>query len=95
MAGGTETSNLDEGDSGQSATGNKTSTVNREVSRTQTLAAPATHKLAEEKDVEIDNVRTDITKDNEAFVTDDQVETYATKQSSTQEATAASTQVTA
>jgi pyruvate dehydrogenase E2 component (dihydrolipoamide acetyltransferase) len=57
--------------------------------RETTLAAPATRKLADEKDVDIDDVPTDETRDGEAFVTPEAVTEYA---QATQEAQAADTE---
>ncbi|TKX72633.1 dihydrolipoamide acetyltransferase family protein, partial [Halorubrum sp. GN11GM_10-3_MGM] len=45
--------------------------------RETTLATPATRKVARERDVDIDDVPTDETRDGEAFVTADAVNAYA------------------
>jgi pyruvate dehydrogenase E2 component (dihydrolipoamide acetyltransferase) len=56
--------------------------------REQTLAAPATRKLADEEGVDIDAVPTDETRDGEAFVTPEAVREYAEAQQAAQEADA-------
>ncbi|WP_323677509.1 2-oxo acid dehydrogenase subunit E2 [Halorubellus sp. PRR65] len=56
--------------------------------REQTLAAPATRKLADEKGVDIDDVPTDETRDGEAFVTPEAVTEYAEAMQQAQEADA-------
>ena len=45
--------------------------------RETTLATPATRKVARERDVDLDDVPTDETRDGEAFVTADAVNAYA------------------
>jgi pyruvate dehydrogenase E2 component (dihydrolipoamide acetyltransferase) len=54
--------------------------------RDHTLAAPATRKLAEEREVDIDAVPTDEERDGESFVTPEQVVEYAEAQQSAQAA---------
>ncbi|MFB6223952.1 MAG: 2-oxo acid dehydrogenase subunit E2 [Haloarcula sp.] len=54
--------------------------------REQTLAAPATRKLAEEEGVDIDDVPTDKTRDGEAFVTPEAVTEYTEAMQQAQEA---------
>jgi pyruvate dehydrogenase E2 component (dihydrolipoamide acetyltransferase) len=54
--------------------------------RDRTLAAPATRKLAEEREVDIDAVPTDEERDGESFVTPEQVVEYAEAQQSAQAA---------
>lgn len=56
--------------------------------RDRTLAAPATRKLAADKNVTLDAVPTDKTKDGEAFVTPAEVEAYADAQTRAQAADA-------
>ncbi|MDJ1432603.1 dihydrolipoamide acetyltransferase family protein [Halostagnicola sp. A-GB9-2] len=57
--------------------------------RDQTLAVPATRRLAEEEGIDIDAVPTDETRDGEPFVTPEAIEEYATMQRQAQEADAA------
>ena len=59
--------------------------------RDQTLAAPATRRIADEEGVELDAVPTDETRDGEAFVTAEQVQAYAEAQQDAQAADAAAT----
>lgn len=54
--------------------------------RDRTLAAPATRKLAEEQEIDIDAVPTDQERDGEPFVTPEQVTEYAETQQAAQEA---------
>ncbi|SDL02310.1 2-oxo acid dehydrogenase subunit E2 [Natronorubrum texcoconense] len=54
--------------------------------RDRTLAAPATRRLAEEEDIDIDAVPTDEERDGEAFVTPEAVREYAEAQQRAQEA---------
>jgi pyruvate dehydrogenase E2 component (dihydrolipoamide acetyltransferase) len=56
--------------------------------RDQTLAAPATRKLAEEEGVDLNDVPTDEERDGQAFVTPEQVSQYAEAQRAAQEADA-------
>jgi pyruvate dehydrogenase E2 component (dihydrolipoamide acetyltransferase) len=56
--------------------------------REQTLAAPATRKLAEDEGVDLNAVPTDETKEGEAFVTPEAVREYAQAQQQAQEADA-------
>ena len=56
------------------------------ANREQTLAAPATRKLAEEEGVDLNAVPTDETKEGEAFVTPEAVREYAEAQRQAQEA---------
>ncbi|WP_096394100.1 dihydrolipoamide acetyltransferase family protein [Halorubrum trapanicum] len=56
--------------------------------RETTLATPATRKVARERDVDIDDVPTDETRDGEAFVTADAVNAYADALESPAEPTA-------
>jgi pyruvate dehydrogenase E2 component (dihydrolipoamide acetyltransferase) len=60
--------------------------------RNRTLAAPATRKLADEEDVDLDDVPTDETRDGEAFVTPEQVREYAEAQRAAQEVDAKAVQ---
>ncbi|SFS12190.1 pyruvate dehydrogenase E2 component (dihydrolipoamide acetyltransferase) [Halomicrobium zhouii] len=48
-----------------------------EVTRDQTLATPATRKVARELGVDVDSVPTDETRDGEAYVTEEAVRSYA------------------
>jgi len=48
-----------------------------ESTRDQTLATPATRKVARELGVDIDSVPTDDTRDGEAYVTEEAVRSYA------------------
>ena len=57
--------------------------------RGQTLAVPATRRVAREEDVDLDAVPTDQTRDGEAFVTADQVREFAAAQRQAQAADAA------
>ena len=52
--------------------------------RSQTLAAPATRRLAEEEGVNLDDVPTDETRDGEAFVRPEQVREFAEAQQAAQ-----------
>jgi pyruvate dehydrogenase E2 component (dihydrolipoamide acetyltransferase) len=54
--------------------------------RERTLAAPATRRLAEEADIDLDSVPTDEERDGEAFVTPEAVQEYADAQQAAQEA---------
>ncbi|KAB7515147.1 dihydrolipoamide acetyltransferase family protein [Halosegnis rubeus] len=54
--------------------------------RDQTLAAPATRRLAEEESVNLDDVPTDETRDGEAFVRPEQVREFAETQRAAQAA---------
>ncbi|RNJ25396.1 2-oxo acid dehydrogenase subunit E2 [Halosegnis longus] len=54
--------------------------------RDQTLAAPATRRLAEEEGVDLDDVPTDETRDGEAFVRPEQVREFAEAQQAAQAA---------
>jgi pyruvate dehydrogenase E2 component (dihydrolipoamide acetyltransferase) len=54
--------------------------------RDRTLAAPATRKLAEEREIDINAVPTDEERDGESFVTPEQVVEYAEAQQSAQAA---------
>ena len=56
--------------------------------RERTLAAPATRKLADEEDVDLDAVPTDERRDGEAFVAAEHVEQYAEAQQAAQAADA-------
>ena len=56
--------------------------------RDQTLAVPATRRVADEEDVDLDSVPTDQTRDGEAFVTAEQVHQYAEAQRAAQAADA-------
>jgi pyruvate dehydrogenase E2 component (dihydrolipoamide acetyltransferase) len=58
--------------------------------RERTLAAPATRRVADELDVDIDAVPTDEERDGEAFVTEAAVRSYAEAQQAAQAADAAS-----
>jgi pyruvate dehydrogenase E2 component (dihydrolipoamide acetyltransferase) len=60
--------------------------------REQTLAAPATRKLADEEGVNINDVPTDEKRDGQAFVTPEQVTQYAEAQRAAQEADAQAVQ---
>ncbi|WP_435094813.1 2-oxo acid dehydrogenase subunit E2 [Halorubrum sp. N11] len=53
------------------------STASEPAGRETTLATPATRKVARELGVDIDDVPTDETRDDEAFVTGEDVRTYA------------------
>ncbi len=57
--------------------------------RDRTLAAPATRQLAEELDVDLDDVPTDETRDGEPFVTPEAVEAYADAVTAAKQADAA------
>jgi pyruvate dehydrogenase E2 component (dihydrolipoamide acetyltransferase) len=57
--------------------------------RDRTLAAPATRKLARDEGVDIDDVPASEQRDGEAFVTPDDVRSYAAAQRAAQEADAA------
>lgn len=56
--------------------------------REETLAAPATRKLAKEEGVDIDAVPTDEQRDGEPFVTAEQIEAYTERQQAAQAADA-------
>ncbi|MFU1781338.1 dihydrolipoamide acetyltransferase family protein [Haloarcula japonica] len=58
------------------------------ASRDQTLATPATRKVAREHDVDIDAVPTDQTRDGEPYVDESAVRTYAEAQQAAQAADA-------
>ncbi|ELZ30718.1 dihydrolipoamide acetyltransferase family protein [Halorubrum distributum] len=60
-------------DEGSAATGGGPEPAGRET----TLATPATRKVARERDVDLDDVPTDETRDGEAFVTAEAVNAYA------------------
>ena len=60
--------------------------------RDRTLAAPATRRLAEELDVDLDDVPTDETRDGEPFVTPEAVEAYADAVTAAKQADVAATQ---
>jgi pyruvate dehydrogenase E2 component (dihydrolipoamide acetyltransferase) len=60
--------------------------------REQTLAAPATRKLAEEEGVDLNDVPTDEERDGQPFVTSEHVQQYAAAQQAAQEADAQAVQ---
>jgi pyruvate dehydrogenase E2 component (dihydrolipoamide acetyltransferase) len=60
--------------------------------REQTLAAPATRKLAEDEGVDLNDVPTDEERDGQAFVTPEQVTQYAESQQAAQAADAQAVQ---
>ncbi|QLG28244.1 2-oxo acid dehydrogenase subunit E2 [Halorarum halophilum] len=64
------------------------STVER-AGRERTLAAPATRRVADEEGVDLNDVPTDETRDGEAFVTAEQVRSYAADVAAAEEAEAA------
>jgi pyruvate dehydrogenase E2 component (dihydrolipoamide acetyltransferase) len=72
--------NLNTNDAAASAPTNASSSGAEPAGREQTLAAPATRKLAEETGVNIDNVPTDQNHDGQPFVTPDHVHQYAEAQ---------------
>ncbi|MFD1646544.1 2-oxo acid dehydrogenase subunit E2 [Haloarchaeobius litoreus] len=81
----------DTGAAGGQASASATTAAPQQVeaaNREQTLAAPATRKLAEEEGVDLNAVPTDETKDGEAFVTPEAVREYAEAQRQAQEADA-------
>jgi pyruvate dehydrogenase E2 component (dihydrolipoamide acetyltransferase) len=75
----------------------QTSAANRPASsaqpdsadRERTLAAPATRRLADEAEIDINSVPTDEERDGEAFVTPEAVQEYAEAQQAAQQADAA------
>jgi pyruvate dehydrogenase E2 component (dihydrolipoamide acetyltransferase) len=60
--------------------------------REQTLAAPATRRLADEEGVDLDDVPTDEERDGQAFVTPEHVQQYAAAQQAAQAADAQAVQ---
>jgi pyruvate dehydrogenase E2 component (dihydrolipoamide acetyltransferase) len=74
---------------GQSAAGVSDTPAVESADRDQTLAAPATRRVAREEGVDLDAVPTDQTRDGEAFVTAEQVRSYAEAQRAAQAADAA------
>ncbi|MFC4405106.1 2-oxo acid dehydrogenase subunit E2 [Haloarchaeobius iranensis] len=85
------TESADAGSAGGQAAASTTTTAPQQVEaadREQTLAAPATRKLAEEEGVDLNAVPTDETKDGEPFVTPEAVHEYAQAQQEAQEADA-------
>lgn len=52
--------------------------------RSRTLAAPATRKLADEREIDINSVPTDEKRDGQPFVTPEQVRSYAERQQAAQ-----------
>ncbi|MFC7228834.1 2-oxo acid dehydrogenase subunit E2 [Salinirubellus salinus] len=60
--------------------------------REQTLAAPATRRLAEEEGVDLNDVPTDAERDGQAFVTPEHVQQYAAAQQAAQAADAQAVQ---
>ena len=79
-------SRVDDGDSGQSsATAAPTQSIET-AGRDHTLAAPATRKVADELDVDIEDVPTDEMRDGEPFVDEAAVREYAELQQQAQAA---------
>lgn len=68
------------------ATESAVSPANERADREGTLAAPATRKLAEEQEIDIDAVPTEEERDGEPFVTPEQVRAYAERQQAAQAA---------
>ena len=81
-------------DNGAAGTADTAATAVETADRDQTLAAPATRRVADEEDVDLDAVPTDETRDGEAFVTAEQVQAYAEAQQAAQAADAAATTAT-
>jgi pyruvate dehydrogenase E2 component (dihydrolipoamide acetyltransferase) len=81
------------GDAGDGEAGGPPSTASADTpdpaGRSRTLAAPATRRLARDEDVDLDDVPASERRDGEAFVTPDDVRTYAEAQRAAQEADAA------
>ncbi|PSP69561.1 branched-chain alpha-keto acid dehydrogenase subunit E2 [Halobacteriales archaeon QH_8_67_27] len=81
-------SRIDDGDSGQSGATAGSAQAVEAVGRDQTLAAPATRKVAEEVGVDIDDVPTDEMRDGKPFVDKGAVREYAEAQKQAQAADA-------
>jgi len=87
-------SRIDDGDSGvesksDEGSGSTASAAVKSADRERTLAAPATRRVAEELDVDLDRVPTDETRDGEAYVSEAAVREYAEAQQEAQVADAA------
>ena len=65
------------GDGAADAAGTAAGDAPEPAGRDTTLATPATRKLARDRDVDVDDVPTDETRDGEAFVTGEHVQAYA------------------
>jgi len=81
-------SRIDDGDSGQSGATAGSARAVEAAGRDQTLAAPATRNVAEELDVDIDDVPTDEMRDGKPFVDEPAVREYAEAQKQAQAADA-------
>ena len=86
-------SRIDDGDSGVESKSDESSATAgatvQSADRERTLAAPATRRVAEELDVDLDAVPTDETRDGEAYVSEAAVREYAEAQQEAQAADAA------
>jgi pyruvate dehydrogenase E2 component (dihydrolipoamide acetyltransferase) len=82
----------DEEDEAESVEPSATPSSVETAGRDQTLAAPATRKLAAEEGVDLNDVPTDEERDGQPFVTPEQVTQYAEAQRTAQEADAEAVQ---